>query len=123
MAVKFRMCDADREQFGGPEWALFQDSDYLDMRASALMKLEEALGMPLGSAMREFARGTTVGAKAILWLARHRAGVTETFDEFDPRVLALQVETVEDPEDGGDAGDPPARTSPQPGGQEDPPTD
>jgi hypothetical protein len=119
--LRVRLCDADRQRFGGPEWVTYDEDYYMDLPASALMALEEEMGMSIGEAIRGAARQTAAGTKAALWLARRRAGLKEPFAEFDPRVWRVEAEVVHDDAPGGGDGDGPPVGSPAPGGQQEAP--
>lgn len=98
MAVELRLCDADREEYGGPEWLLF-DQDLLDdMRTEELTRLERAMNLSFYELRNvDLPLRTARGTKAACWLARQLAGDAELLDPTfaDFHIHPLRVEARE----------------------------
>lgn len=113
MATRFRLCDEDREKYGGPEWVTYDAEQFDDMPLDELEKLEaqviDRTGVSLVVMMaRMFSTGTLLGKTVVLWLARQMAGETEPpLKDFNIKPRKLKMETVKP----AGAGDPPASAS------------
>lgn len=105
--VRYRLSDEDRAKFGGPEWVTFDRREIFRLPASELMTLENSIGLTIGEFLTASMRGSTLGTKATLFIARQRAGLKESFSEFDPHIFECDTETVEE----DDAADPTKPTS------------
>ncbi|GGK32178.1 hypothetical protein GCM10010124_26220 [Pilimelia terevasa] len=107
--ARIRMCDADRETYGGPEWlgfnlaTLTDDTDLGELEA-----IEAATDTVLAVAVAEPA-----GVRAIrlwLWIGLRNAGVNVEWAKFRPKVLRVAWEAGDAlPPDGG-----PPSTDPSP---------
>lgn len=108
---QLRMCDADRERYGGPEWVTYADDQVIDLTFDELVAIEDAIGMSMVQLRGVEARLYTArGCRAILWIARKLAGQDDDFAEFKPNVQRLDMIPVfPDPDEpaGGDDADPP----------------
>lgn len=113
MATEFRLCDEDREKFGGPEWVAFDIAHLDDMPLDEIDVLEKQIIDRAGVSMvvliaREFANGTLIGQTCVLWLARQLAGITEpSLAEFNIKPRRIKMRAVKP---SGDV-DPPAPAS------------
>lgn len=96
MKFRFRLCDEDREKYGGPEWVEFDMSRAVELAVELLEQIEEATGYTLLVTLPyALDRGALKAVRAALWLARHIAGVHEpAFDEFRPNLLKATTEPV-----------------------------
>lgn len=93
--MEFRLDDRDQQQYGGPEWVSLDLDAMLDLRASQLVEIEQAIApVELGDAV---ARRGAQGLRAHLWLARRQAGIKELFAGFDPLVLRLAARGTDEP--------------------------
>lgn len=93
---RIRLCDEDRQVYGGPEWLVYDESIYDDMRGSQLTKLEDTMGFSMDwLRQRGIPSGSAEGKQARAWLARQAAeGLEEpTYRAFD--ILPMKV-TIED---------------------------
>ncbi len=116
MAVlRIRLCETDRDSYGGPEWVVLDTDALLDLPASELEQIEMTIGSALAPYLAFVERADARQARAMLarmrrvcvWLARRQAGLVDEWDKFDPRVLRAGFELVE----GADVV-PPAEPSP-----------
>lgn len=101
-AVEIKLCDEDREKYGGPEWMTFDLAEYTSMDGDKLIALEAGMGMSFFRLRRiEAPEGTMRGTKAMVWLARQRAGLTEPgFDKLNVKLnLVLQRAAGDDDPD------------------------
>lgn len=99
--IRFRMCDEDRDAYGGPEWVTFDRERFKHLPGSELMAFEAATGFPLTGYFDDRI-DSAHGQRARLWVARRMAGLVDDWDKFDPRILLVDMEIVK----GGDAGPP-----------------
>lgn len=95
---RFRLCEADRKEYGGPDWVEFALEKAVDLPVELLEEIEAATGytilVTLPAAMD---RGELKAVRAAVWLARHIAGVHEpAFAAFKPKILATETEWVAD---------------------------
>ena len=92
--IRYRLSDEDREKFGGPEWVIFDRRKLFELPASELMALEASIGLTIGEFLTASMRGSTLGTKATIFIARKWAGIKESFSEFDPRIFLCDSEPV-----------------------------
>jgi hypothetical protein len=111
----FRLSDADRERFGGPEWVELDPDALLNVPASQLAQWEAEFH-PLTVLQAVNGRNSAAGLRALMWLARKFVGVEEqSFSEFDPAVLAAKLVQNEPSDSGKSPGSPPSsEDSPDP---------
>lgn len=110
---RIRLTDADREEYGGPEWIEIQPALFSDHRVSTLRGWEEQTGLRvLDLLARDFDhRRDIISVTAVVWMARQMAGCTEKYDDFDPHLLSATVEPLPPPPATEDDADPPASSS------------
>lgn len=86
--LRVRLCEADREEYGGPEW-LELDRDVLDdTRADELHEIEAEMDLSFSMLfVEEVALRTARARKAVAWLALRQAGILHPWNDFQPRVL------------------------------------
>lgn len=107
--IELKLDPRDWEKYGGPEWVTFDREVVDDMPFSDLNRIEQQLGVSITHLVtREFAKGTALGIKGVVWIARQAAGETESFAEFD-----IRTRRVRHRRPGGDA-NPPAPGSSEP---------
>lgn len=110
MAVLLRLCDEDREKYGGPEWIRFDETVLDRLPFSKLHELETGLNITFSWLFNIDKRAGMLRWKvAQVWLARKLADIeTPDLPEFD--VMPMLIETKPDEPtaaiEGGDA-DPP----------------
>lgn len=104
MKTSLRMCQEDRDRYGGPEWIVFDFDALANLRALELEEIEETTGFRLVGFYVADLRVSIRGQRTALWIARRQAGLVDDWDTFDP--LILQVESRPAAED-GEVGDPP----------------
>lgn len=99
---EFRLDDADRDTYGGPEWTVFDMDKVVDLPVDLLEQVEDATGYTLLVGFPDaLGRGSLKAVRAAVWLARHCAGIHEpTFEQFKPNMLKA---TTRDPEPAVDA--------------------
>lgn len=100
MATEFALCKEDQEKFGGPAWVGLDLASLDEMAFDELDLLEKqiiehgdvSLAVLIG---REFANGTLLGIKGMVWLARQLAGVTEpSFGDFNIKARKVRFRAV-----------------------------
>jgi hypothetical protein len=122
--VYFRMCDEDRETYGGPEWGELDVTRLMDSRAGWLERIERtAGGFPVERMIAEL-NTPWPGSRAVrmaMWLGRKQTGDAtvwtadgkpESWDAFDPRTLRARL--TGDPVEAGVAGEEEADADPLP---------
>ncbi|WFE41957.1 hypothetical protein [Micromonospora sp. WMMD998] len=107
--MRFRFAEADHERYGDGWWT-FDEAALTRLRARELMALDEELREHLGvnviTALDSYLKGGTVGALAVMWMARRFAGVDESLADFDPLPMLAEVKLLKATDD-----NPPASTS------------
>lgn len=108
VGMRLRMTDADRDEYGGPEWVEFRESHLVDLPFDDIDAAEQAMGMSVAHLLQvEMPRFTVRAIRAVLWLALRHADVDTPWPQFKP--AALRADVVPIYADSGDA-DPPAPT-------------
>lgn len=111
--VHLSMCAADRDQFGGPEWVVYDYDDVADLPADVLVDLERQMrragdgDTAVANIATDWNDISAVAVKARLWFARRAAGMQDEWASFNPRYLKIRVRIEPVFADGGDV-DPPA---------------
>lgn len=103
---RFRLCEADRERYPGPEWLQYDTAVVLDLDLDTLEQIEETLGWTLIELGAQLARGSARGLRAMIWIARKLAGCDDAWASFKPKVWQIEHDES-DPVEAVDA-DPPA---------------
>lgn len=111
MNSSFRMCQEDRDRFGGPEWVTFDMDALADLRAAELEEIEETTGFRLVWFYVVDRRVSIRGQRAALWIARRQAGLVDDWDKFDPLILQVEPRPVPSKADDADPPDPASETS------------
>lgn len=109
--LELRLCDYDRERWGGPEWLCYDHDAVLDTPADELDRWEQQIGVSLEVILREVGQDTARANRLVAWIAYQQAGITIPWAEFTPRTLRMVVRTVS----ASDA-DPPDQSSSTPSG-------
>lgn len=108
--IYFRMCDEDREAYGGPEWGTLDVERLMDSRAGWLERIERSAGgYPVERMLVELqtpfpsARATRMA----MWLGRKQTGDAtlktpdgrpESWDSFNPKTLRVKMTEEAPPE-------------------------
>jgi hypothetical protein len=79
------MCDSDRERYGGPEWVEISLADLLDEETGLIEQVELAWDMSPMEFVGGIIRETTKALRAMIWLARRKAGCRDTAATFKPK--------------------------------------
>lgn len=112
--IEIRLCEADREEYGGPE-VLTVDAEALkDLRAAEHQAIDEAIGMALSMFIPLLESGPLSIAhvgRIAAWLGLRNAGVTVEWGKFDPRLMRATVERLGDDTRPPDAGTGPSEDS------------
>lgn len=88
--MKIRLIDADQKRLGCAEW-LDYERDHLELTDAEA--LEAA-----GGKWTDFPQSTLAGARARVWVALHRAGITVTpFEALTFDILGIRYDDVESP--------------------------
>jgi hypothetical protein len=119
IVIEMRLCDQDRERYGGPEWMRLDVDKLLDLPARQLRRYEGQTGYPIERAIDQAGPGMpAVAGQVLVWLARkqnglHRntpTGEAEPFDALDDlKTMRMAMRRAADEQPGDDA-DPPAET-------------
>lgn len=100
-ALEIKLCDEDRAKYGGDEWLVVDVAEYTSLPDDELIAIEEGMQMSFFRLRRiEAPEGTMRGTKALAWLARQRAGLTEpAFAKFKihPGLVLTRVPGDTDP--------------------------
>lgn len=119
--LELRMCDSDREKYGGEEWIRLDVDKLLDLPAKTLRLYERQTDYPIERAIEEAGAGMpAVACQVLFWLARKQsgdsrntpAGTAEHFgalDDLKTMRTALRRAAVEEAEPEDDV-DPPAQS-------------
>lgn len=83
---RIRMCDSDRERYGGPDWVEISLAEIVDEEAGLIDQLERGWDMSLAEFMAGLSRQMTRPAQALIWLARRKAGCVDVPATFRPKV-------------------------------------
>jgi hypothetical protein len=99
--IKFRLCEADRERWSGPEWTVYDDEPFLKLDYDALAALEKDMlaedGLSLVKLIVvEWPRRSLLGIRGMVWITRQLGGLAEPkWRDFKPDCLLVDVERVE----------------------------
>lgn len=103
VAVWYRMCDEDRDRFGGPEWLKFDVDALYNAPASELEEYEKVLGCSLFRLLTELESFSARSTRGALWIALKGAGVDVDYATFDPKPLRANRRSEPEPEGNPDA--------------------
>lgn len=93
--LRFRMGDADREKYEGPEWCQF-DSDALDdLDYDLQVQIEETLDYSLDEIGEDLQRRKAKVLRAVMWIGRWQNGWIDDWKQFKPRIRLVQWEVAE----------------------------
>ena len=81
---RIRMCDADREKYGGPEWVEVAIADIVNEETGLVEAVEEAFGLSPAEFLIRIGRGSIKAYRAMIWLARRKAGCVDDPRRFRP---------------------------------------
>ena len=81
------MCDDDRERYGGPEWVEIAHVELLDEETGLLEQVEDVFDIPAGVFLRKLSGGSLRALRAVIWLARAKAGCQDDPRTFRPKVM------------------------------------
>lgn len=99
--IKVRLCDLDREEYGGPEELTVDVEALKDLRAGEHESIDGATNMALSMFIPLLEDGPLkiahVGRLAA-WLGLRNAGIDVDYKKFDPRLMRATVERVGDDE-------------------------
>jgi hypothetical protein len=123
--IELRMCDSDRERYGGEEWIRLDVEKLLDMPASKLRLYESQTGYPIERSIDQAGPGMpAVATQVLMWLARKQSGdnrnspsgEAEPFAALDDlkamRVSLRRAKDEDEPEE--DAAPPASSGQPEP---------
>lgn len=90
--ARIKMCDTDRENFGGPEWLPFRLTEMIDdTDVGELERLEKLTGVPFADAVEELTSARAI--RLWLWLGLRAEGVDVAWKDFRPKVLKAVLDT------------------------------
>jgi len=81
---RIRMSDADRERYGGPEWVEVAIADIVNEETGHIEAVEEAWGLSPAEFISRISRGSIKSLRAMIWLARRKAGCVDNPRTFRP---------------------------------------
>jgi len=109
---QIRLSDADREEYGGPEWLDLDPTAFTARRVSVLSAWERECGVKVIDLVTgELDVRAMETLRVMAWYARKLAGLDTAWSTFDPHILEAQMRHPELPE-AADV-DPPAQSSPE----------
>ncbi len=109
---RFRLCDEDQQEYGGPEWVALDWDALVSSRARDLERIEKETGYPIVRLIEAWREGgTALGIRLLVWVARRQNGLRTEFKDFQIRSLQVDSEFVAD--DAGQADPAPLDESPQ----------
>lgn len=83
---RIRLCDSDREKYGGPEWVELHATELMDEETGLIEQVEELWGLSPPEFLHGIGRDSTKALRAMVWLARHKAGCFDPVATFKPKV-------------------------------------
>lgn len=92
---RIRMADADRERYGGPEWAEVAIADIVNEETGLIEAVEDAWGLSPAEFISRIGRGSIKSMRAMIWLARRKAGCVDNPRTFRPLTQAWMGITYE----------------------------
>lgn len=104
---RFRLSEADRERYPGPEWLQYDTAVVLDLDLDTLEKIEETIGWTMVEFGAQLSRGSARSMRAMIWIARKLAGCDDAWDSFKPKVWQIEHDEADDQVEEVDV-DPPA---------------
>jgi hypothetical protein len=81
---RIRMADTDRERYGGPEWVEIPIADIVNEETGLIEAVEEAWGLSPAEFLSRVSRGSIKAMRAMIWLARRKAGCVDDPRTFRP---------------------------------------
>ncbi len=84
---RIRMCDADLEKYGGPEWVEIETADLTSEAAGVIEQIEEVWGLSPYEFLNGWYRGTIKARRVGIWAARWKAGCKDNPDAFRPLTM------------------------------------
>lgn len=94
--VKFRLCEEDRETYGGPEWVEFSVELLADQPSDFCEQIEDTLGWTVGDLGTQLIRASTRSLRAAIWIGRRIAGCDDDWASFKPKVWKAEQDDGED---------------------------
>lgn len=82
---RIRLCDSDREKYGGPEWVELRATELMDEDTGLIELIEEAWDLTPLEFLRGISRNSTKALRAMIWLARRKAGCLDDVRTFKPK--------------------------------------
>jgi hypothetical protein len=99
MTMRLRMCTADQERYGGPEWLDVDAAEdgLNDLDYDALKAIEDQVMPVFGVSLlrfvgKEFKEWTVPSIRGRLWLALRNAGVDVALADFKPKALSVEMQ-------------------------------
>lgn len=93
---RIRLCDSDRERYGGPEWVELSMVDLMDEETGLIEQIEEAWDLTPVEFLRGVRRNSIRALRAMVWIARRKAGCLDPVNGFKPRVQGWSGITYEE---------------------------
>lgn len=84
---RIRLCDSDREKYGGPEWVEINMADLLNEETGLIEQIEERWDLTPSEFLNGVGRGSIRCLRAMIWTARHKAGCRDDPRLFRPKTM------------------------------------
>lgn len=81
---RIRIADTDRERYGGPEWVEIAIADIVNEETGLIEAVEEGFGLAPAEFLSRISRGSIKAYRAMIWLARRKAGCVDDPRKFRP---------------------------------------
>jgi hypothetical protein len=92
---RIRLCDSDREKYGGPEWVELKATELMDEDTGIIELIEEAWDLTPVEFLRGINRNSTRALRAMIWVARRKAGCLDDARTFRPKTQSWSGVTYE----------------------------
>lgn len=123
--LELRLCDSDREKYGGQEWLRLDVDKIFDLSAKQLRLYESQTGYPIERALDQAGPGMpAVATQVLVWMARKQSGdnrnnpegTAEPFAALDDiKAIRVSIRRAHDEAEPEDDADPPASSKPPQG--------
>jgi hypothetical protein len=82
---RIRMCDADREKYGGDEWYELEMADLLDEETGLIEQIEEVWSLTPLEFLHGLTRDSVKAIRALIWVCRWKQGIRDDRRTFRPK--------------------------------------
>jgi hypothetical protein len=92
---RIRLADSDRAKYPGPEWVEVDLTDLYNEATGLVEQIETAWGLTPTEFLRDVRRNSIPALRALVWVARRKAGCVDDPRTFTPLVQAWSGITYE----------------------------